>query len=78
LLHQGRIFPIVVVHGGTVGEHGIELQLWRISADGGNFFRRPAAADPGRDPGAELAQRIRRQSISAYQGHEAVLMPVAQ
>jgi hypothetical protein len=37
LLHQGRIFPIVVVHGGTVGERGIELQLWRIRADGGNF-----------------------------------------
>jgi len=62
LLHQGRTFPIVVVHGGTVGGRGIALQPSRIGVDGVNFFRRPAVADPGRHPGAKLAQRLRCQA----------------
>jgi len=52
----------VVVHGGTVGGGGLALQLVRIAVDDVNFFRRPWAADPGGGPGAELAQRLRRQS----------------
>ena len=51
----------MVVHGGTVGGRGIALQLSRISVDGVKFFGR-FAADPGRDPGGELAQRRRRQA----------------
>jgi hypothetical protein len=52
----------VVVHGSTVAGRGIQLQLSRIAADHVKFFGRPAAADSGRDPGAELAHRVWRQS----------------
>jgi hypothetical protein len=51
----------VVGHGGAVGGRGIHLQLSRIVVDRVKFFGRPLAADPRRDPGAELAQRVRRQ-----------------
>ena len=52
----------MVGHNGTVGGRGIVLQLSRISVAGVKFFGRVAAADPGRDPGGEFAQRLRRQA----------------
>ena len=62
MLHQGKSRPVAVLPGDTVGGRGIELQLSRIGLAAVKFFGRPTAADPGCDPGAELAQRIRRQS----------------
>jgi hypothetical protein len=61
VLHQGKSFPIVVGHGGAVRGRSIQRELARIAGDGVQFFGRPAAVDPGRDPRAELASRIRRQ-----------------
>src|SRR6266849_7128574 len=54
LPHQGRTFPSVVGHGGTVGGRGIALQLSRICLARVKFFGRLAVADPVRDPGGEL------------------------
>src|SRR6266581_4409115 len=62
LPHQGRTFPSMVVHGGTVGGRGIALQLSRICLARVKFFGRLGAADPGHDPGGEVAQRARRQA----------------
>jgi hypothetical protein len=51
-----------VLPGNTVGGRGIEHQLWRIGPAEVKVFGRPTAADPGCDPGPQLAQTIGRQS----------------
>src|SRR5262245_5363207 len=61
LLHQGRSFPMAVVHGGTVvGGGGIAVQIARSDRGRVKFFER-LGAHPGDHPGTQLAERPRRQ-----------------